>query len=175
MDDELAKLLSQMGQNQGQGSGKGGGGGGGNANSDSIQGHAERLWKFLDNLAEKDPEEYQNFLKKQAEAAGMDGKTPFAPKEHPVLVVICSKQQANKQVALLVFDDKEEAAKRGSEEDAIPSGESTQQQKQKATQKSARLDSFPLSLYSSLYLSILKKVILFAQGKPLVRSTWVLS
>ena len=65
MDDELARLLSQLGQNQnqGQGNGKGGGGGGGKADSDSIQGHAERLWKFLDNLAENDPEEYQNFLK----------------------------------------------------------------------------------------------------------------
>ena len=36
----------------------------GNENGkESLKGHAERLWKFLDNLAESDPEEYQNFLK----------------------------------------------------------------------------------------------------------------
>lgn len=49
--DELTKLLSQMGAD-------------GNENGkESLKGHAERLWKFLDNLAESDPEEYQNFLK----------------------------------------------------------------------------------------------------------------
>ena len=67
MEDELAKLLSKMGQSQGQGQSQGGKAGGGKAgagmDANSIQGHAERLWKFLDNLAENDPEEYQNFLK----------------------------------------------------------------------------------------------------------------
>ena len=55
--DDLSKLLRQMGAEEG--------------GKENIKGHAERLWKFLDDLAERDPQEYQNFLKKQAEAAGV--------------------------------------------------------------------------------------------------------
>ena len=65
----------------------------------------------------------------------MEGKSPFTPKEHPVLVVICSTPSAvlrsdregqkdnQKQVALLVFDDK--SSKKGEkEEEELLSGES---------------------------------------------------
>ena len=55
--DDLSKLLRQMGAEEG--------------GKENIKGHAERLWKFMDDLAERDPQEYQNFLKKQAEAAGV--------------------------------------------------------------------------------------------------------
>merc|ERR1712157_631395 len=57
----------------------------------------------------------------------MEDKSPFTPKEHPVLVVICSTPSAvlrsdregqkdnQKQVALLVFDDK--SSKKGEKEE----------------------------------------------------------
>ena len=38
----------------------------------SMRGHAERLWKYLDNLAEESPEAYDKFVKEQAAAAGVD-------------------------------------------------------------------------------------------------------
>ena len=37
-----------------------------------MRGHAQRLWKHMDDLAERSPEEYRAFLDKQARAAGVD-------------------------------------------------------------------------------------------------------
>ena len=36
-----------------------------------LCGHAESIWQFLDDLAEHEPEEYNKFLRRQAEAAGV--------------------------------------------------------------------------------------------------------
>ena len=108
--DEITKLLSQMGED-----------GGGGAGGESMKGHAERLWKFLDNLAESDPEEYQNFLKKQAEAAGVGlkaratrgGGAPESVEDHPRLVVLGLEEPSQGQdereqqhVAILVFENR---------------------------------------------------------------------
>jgi len=111
MEEALAKLLKESG--------------GGEEAKESLKGHAERLWKFLDNLAESDPEEYQNFLKKQAEAAGV-GMTPKAggapssgaaaaasavrpAGEHPAIVVLAQEEGGKAKppatVALRIFDD----------------------------------------------------------------------
>ena len=40
-----------------------------------MKGHAERLWKHMDDLAAKSPEEYEQFLSKQAKNAGVDPST----------------------------------------------------------------------------------------------------
>mmetsp|Transcript_9480 Transcript_9480/g.24250 ORF Transcript_9480/g.24250 Transcript_9480/m.24250 type:complete len:399 (-) Transcript_9480:33-1229(-) len=111
MEEALAKILKESG--------------GGEEAKESLKGHAERLWKFLDNLAESDPEEYQNFLKKQAEAAGV-GMIPKAgggpssgaaaaasaarpAGEHPAIVVLAQEEGGKAKppatVALRIFDD----------------------------------------------------------------------
>ena len=40
-----------------------------------MRGHAQRLWKHMDQLAADSPGEYQAFLEKQAKAAGVDPST----------------------------------------------------------------------------------------------------
>lgn len=44
--------------------------------SAELKGHAQRLWKFMDNLHESNPDGYKDFLAKQAKNAGMP--EPFA-------------------------------------------------------------------------------------------------
>ncbi|QDZ20374.1 hypothetical protein HOP50_04g28910 [Chloropicon primus] len=111
--DDITKLLSQLG-------GKDGG-------KENLKGHAERLWKFLDELAEKDPKEYQNFLKKQADAAGV-GVTEnpasaesgargqmSSSEEHPVIIVL--GKSGGKPAALLVFEGQTAESRRGEGEE----------------------------------------------------------
>ena len=61
--DDLSKLLRQMGAEEG--------------GKENIKGHAERLWKFLDDLAE-DPQEYQNF-QEAGRSGGVGGESPGRP------------------------------------------------------------------------------------------------
>ena len=42
-----------------------------------MRGHAQRLWKHMDELAEKSPDEYRSFLEKQADNAGVDADKAF--------------------------------------------------------------------------------------------------
>lgn len=37
-----------------------------------LAGHAQKIWSFLDDLAEKDPKGYTDFIHKQAASAGVD-------------------------------------------------------------------------------------------------------
>mmetsp|Transcript_11359 Transcript_11359/g.26961 ORF Transcript_11359/g.26961 Transcript_11359/m.26961 type:complete len:391 (-) Transcript_11359:138-1310(-) len=58
---------------------------------EEAMGHASRLWEFMDELAE-DPEAYQEFLRKQAAAAGVDlDRAPSRPRRRaphcPVAIV----------------------------------------------------------------------------------------
>lgn len=103
--DDLSKLLRQMGAEEG--------------GKENIKGHAERLWKFMDDLAERDPQEYQNFLKKQAEAAGVgvEGKPGTtgaagtrAPAEDPEVIVVGEEEATTgrskpEHIALLIFGE----------------------------------------------------------------------
>ena len=44
---------------------------------ETMRGHAQRLWKHMDELAEKSPDEYRSFLEKQAANAGVDPNKAF--------------------------------------------------------------------------------------------------
>lgn len=46
---------------------------------ETMRGHAQRLWKHMDELAEKSPDEYRSFLEKQAANAGVDPNSAFGP------------------------------------------------------------------------------------------------
>ena len=46
---------------------------------ETMRGHAQRLWKHMDELAEKSPDEYRSFLEKQAANAGVDPNKAFGP------------------------------------------------------------------------------------------------
>lgn len=106
--DDLTKLLSQLGEEEGNGDGK-----------EALKGHVDRIWKFLDSLAESDPKEYQNFLQKQADAVGAgdllkrSGAMPEKGEaEHPDLVVLGKKE--DRSIALRVFNDKSDKSRGGS-------------------------------------------------------------
>ena len=77
----------------------------------SMRGHAERLWKYLDNLAEESPEAYDKFVKEQAAAAGVDfeGGRPRPPPppsnpSAPALVVVTSVAATGEPAALFVWE-----------------------------------------------------------------------
>ncbi|GMH35683.1 hypothetical protein BSKO_03551 [Bryopsis sp. KO-2023] len=56
-----------------------------------FSGQAQKIWSFLDELAEKNPEEYKKFIEKQAQAAGVSKgkKENEAPqKKHAPMVVL---------------------------------------------------------------------------------------
>lgn len=57
--------------------------------------HADKIWKFLDTLAESDPEDYKRFVESQAKAAGV-GKESAAPAgASPVAVLLCPVKAAD--------------------------------------------------------------------------------
>lgn len=59
--------------------------------SPELLGHADRLWKMLDNMAESDPEAYKKFIEDQAKAAGVSdlSKKPAAAAV-PTLLMHCA-------------------------------------------------------------------------------------
>mmetsp|Transcript_4504 Transcript_4504/g.11729 ORF Transcript_4504/g.11729 Transcript_4504/m.11729 type:complete len:364 (-) Transcript_4504:81-1172(-) len=137
--DEFMKLFSEnsikeSGMEADGGRGKNARGGGAAKMNENMKGHAERLWKFLDHLAEEDPEAYQKFLKEQAEAAGeMDFAkpsggarstrmpsafpgNPVREDAHPVFVIVTrdAATDAGRKVAVFAWEGKSLA------KDALP-------------------------------------------------------
>jgi hypothetical protein len=58
----------------------------------AMMGHADRLWKMLDSLAESDPEGYKQFIKEQTHsAAAVLGGAAAPLREAPVILLQVAK------------------------------------------------------------------------------------
>lgn len=71
--EALLKEVLSNGAGRANGSGMG--------DMSKLAGHAQKIWSFLDDLAEKDPKGYTDFIHKQAASAGV----PIQDKKPEVL------------------------------------------------------------------------------------------
>jgi hypothetical protein len=68
----------------------------------ALMGHADRLWKMLDTMAESDPEAYRKFIADQARAAGFPAGAPDLLPESPVILLQSAMATSTTEVRTVI-------------------------------------------------------------------------